>query len=155
MCKISICNKADRQGDFKELLKFKKLSLMRLKKGYNMALIFNLKEVFNFYGWNNGFKFEIIFSNSGVARIYIGDRKTKYNANGYGYDKVSTVISNMINDLIGVQSYNKNIYGNSDGKLSYGVGFDSIKESFESVENYKQSRIYSGLNSSVYEVKFK
>lgn len=62
---------------------------------------FNLKEVFNEYGRNKEFKFEILFSNSGVARIYINDRKTKYVAGGYGYDKVSSVIATMINDLIG------------------------------------------------------
>lgn len=125
---------------------------------------FDLKSVFNDYDWNTGFKFEIIFSNSGVARIFIGNRKTKYFANGYGYDKESSVIANMINDLIGKQAYNKNIYGNScnyshnietTGILCGGTGFGSIKESFESIEGFKLTQIYSGVNSSVYEVKFK
>ena len=124
------------------------------KKGEKMEK-FDLKKVFSDYGWNKGFKFEIIFSKSGVATIFVGDRKTKYTAGGYGYDKVSSVISNMINDLIGVQPYNKNIYGNINGLLSCGVGFDSIKASFESLENgYKLNSIYSGSNSSIYEVKF-
>ena len=76
---------------------------------------FDLKKLFKDknYGWNEGFKFEIIFSNSGVARIYINDRKTKYNADGYGYDKTSSVIASMVNDLIGEQPYNFEIYGNS------------------------------------------
>lgn len=126
--------------------------------------IFNLKENFNQYGWDKGFKFEIIFSNSGVARIYLNDRKSKYTAGGYNYDKVSSVISNMINDLIGEQPYNKDIYGNScnysditkeTGLLCGGTGFDSIKESFESIEGYKLNQIYSGKNSSVYEITFK
>lgn len=61
----------------------------------------------------------------------------------------------MINDLIGEQSYNQNIYGNRNGLLSSGVGFDSIKESFESLNNgSKLNKIYSGLNSSVFEVIF-
>ncbi len=123
---------------------------------------FNLKEVFNQYTWDKGFKFEITFSNSGVARIFIGDRKTKYNADGYGYDKISTVIASMINDLIGEQAYNKEIYGNSGNYnkdkdlylLSGGVGFGSIKDSFESIEGNKLISIYSGVNSSVYEVIF-
>ncbi len=126
----------------------------------------DLKKVFNEkgYGWNKGFKFEITFSNSGVARIFIGDRKTKYTAGGYGYDKVSSVIANMINDLIGKQSYNKDIYGNScnysnntelTGILCGGTGFGSIKESFESIEGFKLNQIYVGVNSSVYEITFK
>jgi len=116
---------------------------------------FNLKKVFREYNWDSGFKFEIIWSNSGVARIYINDRKTKYSVGGYGYDKESSVIANMINNLIGEQPYNSKIYGNRDGLLSGGVGFSSIKESFESISNYKLDKLYSGKNSNVYEIKFK
>ena len=120
-----------------------------------MKSVFNLKEVFNNYGWSKGFKFEILYSKSGVARIYLGSRKTNYKASGYGYDKESTVLSNMINDLLGNQSYNSNIYGNKNGLLSYGVGFSSIKDSFESVAGYKLNKIYSGVNSDIYEINFK
>ena len=116
---------------------------------------FNLKEVMKKMPehWNN-FKFEIIFSKSGVTRIYINDRKTKYNAGGWGYDKISTVISNMINDIINIQDYDAIIYGNRNGLLSYGVGFSSTKESFESLKGCRLNEIYSGLNSIVYEITF-
>ena len=126
---------------------------------------FDLKKQFSDknYGWDKDFKFEIIFSNSGVARIYINDRKTKYNANGYGYDKVSSVIASMINDLVGMQPYNSEIYGNSGNykkecetefHLNGGVGFSSIKDSFESIAGTELNQIYSGKNSNVYEIKF-
>ena len=116
---------------------------------------FNLKEVMKKMPehWNNS-KFEIVFSKSGVARIYINDRKTKYNAGGYGYDKISTVIPNMINDIINIQDYDSNIYGNRNGLLSYGVGFSSTKESFESLKGCRLNEIYSGLNSLVYDITF-
>ena len=126
---------------------------------------FDLKRLFTTgYGWEKGFKFEIIFSNSGVARIYINDRKTKYSATGFGYDKISSVIASMINDLIEKQPYNSEIYGNSGNykkenetkfHLSSGVGFNSIKNSFESIEGNSLNQIYSGKNSNVYEIKFK
>jgi len=117
---------------------------------------FNFKKLFTdkTYGWNTGFKFEIIYSNAGVARIYINDRKTKYTAGGYGYDKESSVIATMVNDLIGPQKYKKGIYGHLGGWLEGGTGFDSIKDSFESKRGCKLARIYSGLNSNVYEIKF-
>ena len=126
---------------------------------------FNLKELFEDkdYGWNKGFKFEIIFSNSGVARIFINDRKTKYYASGYGYDKTSAVIASMVNDLIGKQPYNFEIYGNGgnykkEGEteffLSSGVGFSSIKDSFESIKGNELNQIYSGKNSNIYQIKF-
>lgn len=125
---------------------------------------FDLKKQFTEgYGWATDFKFEIVFSNSGTARIYINDRKTKYTANGGGYDKTSSVIASMINDLIGKQPYDSTIYGNTgnykkEGEteffLSGGVGFSSIKESFESIEGNKLDSIYSGKNSNVFEVKF-
>ena len=125
---------------------------------------FDLKKQFTEgFGWTKDFKFEIIFSNSGVARIYINDRKTKYNASGYGYDKVSSVIASMVNDLIGEQPYNSEIYGNSgnykkEGEtefhLSGGVGFGSIKDSFESITGNELNQIYSGKNSDIYEIKF-
>ena len=127
---------------------------------------FDLKKLFTDknYGWNEGFKFEIIFSNSGVARIFINDKKTKYKAAGYGYDKTSSVIASMVNDLVGLQPYNFEIYGNSgnykkEGEtvfhLSSGVNFDSIKKSFESIAGNELNQIYSGKNSNVYEIKFK
>lgn len=120
-----------------------------------MAQTFDLKKIFlEGYGWSKDFKFEIVFSKSGVARIYINNRKTQYTAGGYGYDKVSTVISNMINDLLGVQDYNINIYGNRNGLLSHGVGFESTKESFESIAGNELKQIYSGKESNVYEIKF-
>ena len=127
---------------------------------------FDFKRVFTdkIYGWNKGFKFEITFSNSGTARIYINDRKTKYNASGYGYDKISSVIASMVNDLTGKQPYNFEIYGNSgnykkEGETEFylsggGVGFSSIKESFESITGNELNQIYSGRNSNIYEIKF-
>ena len=126
---------------------------------------FDLKKQFTDknYGWNEGFKFEIIFSNSRVARIYINDRKTKYNANGCGYDKTSSVIASMVNDLIGQQPYNFKIYGNSgnykkEGEtefyLSGEVGFGSIKDSFESIAGNELTQIYSSKKSDIYEIKF-
>ena len=121
------------------------------------------KQLTEGYGWAKDFKFEIIFSNSGTARIYINDRKTKYTATGYGYDKISSVLASMINDLIGEQPYNSTIYGNSGNYkkenetefyLSSGVGFSSIKDSFESIEGNSLNQIYSGKNSNIYEIKF-
>ena len=126
--------------------------------------IFDLKKQFTEgYGWDKDFKFEIIFSNSGAARIFINDNKTKYTAAGYGYDKTSCVIASMVNDLIGLQPYNFEIYGNSgnykkEGEtefyLSGGVGFSSIKESFESISGNELNQIYSGKKSDIYEIKF-
>lgn len=117
---------------------------------------FNLKSVFNEgYGWEDGFKFEIVWSNKGVARVYVGDRMTSYKAGGYGYCKESSVISLMINDLIGKQAYDEKVYGNRDGFLSGGTGFDSIKNSFESVAGYRLEKLYSGVNSNIYKISFK
>lgn len=114
----------------------------------------DLKSVFQEYGWNKGFKFEIVWSGS-TARIWVNDRMTKYKAGGYGYCKESTVLSNMINDLIGEQPYNPEIYGNRNELLNYGVGFDSIKASFESIEGNKLNKLYSGKSSDVYEIVFR
>ena len=125
---------------------------------------FDLKKQFTEgFGWTKDFKFEIIFSNSGAARIFINDKKTIYKAAGYGYDKTSSVIASMVNDLINLQPYNPTIYGNSgyykkEGEtvfhLSSGVNFDSIKKSFESIAGNELTQIYSGKNSNVYEIKF-
>ena len=104
----------------------------------------------------NGFKFEINFSKAGVARIYIGNRKTKYYASGYGYDKTSAVIATMINDLIGERPYSKETYGNRNNYLCEGgVGFDSTSESFATLgDGFKLVRLYDGLQSDVYQIKF-
>ena len=110
---------------------------------------FDLKEARAEYdGWDI-IKFEVVYSNK-VARIYINDRKTKYNAGGYGYCKESSVIAEMINDLIEVQAYNPEVYGNRNGLLSQGgVGVSSLQESLKSI-GVKLEQIYSGKNSNVY-----
>jgi len=119
--------------------------------------IFNLKKLYVEHGtryrsmWSS-FKFEVVYSKNGVAQIYINDRKTKYRANGYGYDKESSVISEMINDITLPTKYKKEIYGHRGGFLSAGTGFSSIKESFESKRGNKLIKIYSGHTSNVYEI---
>ena len=111
---------------------------------------FNIKEARAEYGGWDLIKFEVSYSNSGVARIYVGDRKTKYVANGYGYCKESSVIADMINDLIGVQAYNSEVYGNRNGLLSCGgVGVSSLEQSLKSI-GVNLEQIYSGKNSNVY-----
>lgn len=128
---------------------------------------FNIKEEFKNYGWSKGFKFHIKWGNSGTARIFINDRPTKYKAGGYGYDKESSCIATMINDLVGDQPYNPKIYGNSgnynDGIFteekynhlsSGGVGFGSTKESFESLSGAKLDKLYWGNDFNVYEITF-
>jgi hypothetical protein len=116
---------------------------------------FDLKETIkdNKKFWDN-FKFELKYSKNGIVRVYINDRKTKYTVGGYGYCKESSVIAKMINDIIGEQKYNKNIYGNSEGLLSGGTGFNSIKLSFEYKRGCKLEKIYSGLDSDIYYIKF-
>jgi hypothetical protein len=123
---------------------------------------FDIKKEFNNYGWNTGFKFHIKWSNTGVAKVFITDRPTKYKAGGYGYCKESSVLATMINDLIGEQPYNPEIYGNSGNyykdknlhHLSGGVGFDSIQNSFQSLKGAKLNRIYWGTDFNVYEITF-
>jgi hypothetical protein len=114
---------------------------------------FNLKELFTSSEYWKNFKFEITFT--GTTRIWLCDRKTKYTASGYGYDKESSVIAHLINDLIGLQDYDAKEYGNYKGFLSGGTGFDAIKSSFESVTGNKLERLYTGKNSNVYSITFK
>ena len=124
---------------------------------------FNIKEVFKDYGYCKGFKFHIKWGNSGTARIFINDRPTKYKAGGYGYCKESAVLGTMINELIGDQPYDSEIYGNSGNyskskslhHLSQsGVGFGSIQDSFQSLQGAKLDKLYSGNDFNVYEITF-
>ena len=118
--------------------------------------MFNIKKCIKEYPHWNTFKFEIVYSKAGVARIYIGYRKTKYSTGGYGYDKESAIIATMINDIVaGAYQYNKNCYGTDGVTLSQGgVGFNNIKTAFESVKGNKLEKIYSGKDSNVYEITF-
>ena len=115
---------------------------------------FDLKKSREEYSHWNAFKFEIVWSNTGVARIWINDRKTKYSAGGYGYCKESAVLGKMINDLIGQQNYDEQVYGNYKGLLSQGgVGTESIINSFETIGG-KLEKLYSGKSSNVFSIKF-
>ena len=117
--------------------------------------LFNIKKDIKEYEWWNEFKFSIEYSKSGVARIYLGDRKTKYVANGYGYNKESAVIAQMINDLtIKDCKYNKKLYGNNGKNLSQGgVGFDAISQSFNAKQGCFLKKIYCGITYDVYHIK--
>ena len=125
---------------------------------------FDLKKQFTEgYGWNKDFKFEIVFSEGGLATIFVDGIETKYNIKEYGSDKVSKIIATMINDLIGKQPYNPFIYGNSGNNNKEGetefylkgeAGYNSIKESFESIKGNSLNCIYTGSNSTIYEIKF-
>lgn len=124
----------------------------------------NLKSIFHQYGWDKGFKFSLEIEGKNNLRIYVGCNKTKYVATGGGYDKVSEVIAEMLNDLIGEQKYSKDIYGNTmnysnntkdKGLLCGGTGFSAIKNSFESLgEGNTLNHIYEARSFGVYEVKF-
>ena len=117
--------------------------------------LFDIKECIKEYEWWAEFKFSIEYSKSEIARIYIGDRKTKYHVSGYGYDKESTVISLMINDItIKNCKYNKKLYGNNGKKLSQGgVGFNVISQSFNAKQGCFLKKIYYGVNYDIYQIK--
>ena len=125
--------------------------------------IWDLKSIFNSYGWNEGFKFSLEIEGKSSLRVYVGGRKTPYVTKGCGYDMVSSVIAQMINDLIGEQPYDSSIYGNTrnyssntsaKGLLCGGTGFSSNRDSFESLgEGFKLFYVYEGRDYTVYEVK--
>jgi len=117
-----------------------------------MTTAFNLKEVFEESKYWRNFRFEVNLN--GMVRIYIGDRRTKYVAGGGGYDKISTVIAHMVNDLVGIQEYDPKEYGHYKGSLSSGVGFEALKKAFESIDGNKIDMLYYGRNSNIYEITF-
>ena len=97
------------------------------------------------------FKFSVEFTKNG-ARVYVGETRTKYFVKGYGYDKASALIGKMVNDLIGEQEYNKEVYGNDGMFLSEGgVGVDSIIASLKTID-VKLKHIYSGKTYDVFEI---
>jgi len=113
--------------------------------------MFNLKELLKTMEAWRKFKFSVEFTKSG-ARVYVGDRRTNYFVKGYGYDKTSALIGRMVNDLIGEQEYNKEVYGNDGMLLSEGgVGVDSIIASLKTID-VKLKHIYSGKTYDVFEI---
>jgi len=114
--------------------------------------MFNLKRLLNVMDVWKTFKFSVEYNKKGGVRIYVNDKKTKYYVKGYGYDKLSAVIAKMVNDLIGKQPYNKNIYGNDGKYLSEnGVGLMPIIESLFTI-NVKLEEIYAGKSYDVFEI---
>lgn len=104
---------------------------------------FDIKKVFNEYGdmWKE-FKFEVLFNNKGNCRINVeGGRVTKYYAGGYGYDRESAVIANMINDLMGKVVV-------TDGSV------EGIIKQFNKIDGCHLEKIFNGKNVNVYDIKF-
>jgi len=114
----------------------------------------NIKELFN--KELKDFKFHIKYTNSG-CRIWIGSNKTKYYAGGYGYDKESSVLAKMINDLIGKKNYGNAYTGRFNiGKrfLSSGIGFEAIKQALNNI-GIKLEKVYNGYDFDLYYIDFK
>ena len=104
---------------------------------------FDIKKVFHEYGdmWKE-FKFEVIYNNQGNCRIHIeGRRTTKYYAGGSGYDKEVTVITEMINDLMGKEVI-------QESSLS------SIIKQFNAIDDCHLEKIFNGKYSNVFSIKF-
>ena len=148
MLKLIIKESLEFSGKFGESYSQNYIKIIKTKG--KVMKTFNLKEARAEYdGWNI-IKFEVVYSNKGVARIYIENRKTKYNAGGYGYCKESSVIAEMVNDLIEIQAYNPKVYGNINGLLSQGgVGVSSLQKSLKSI-GVNLEQIYSGKDSNVF-----
>lgn len=115
--------------------------------------------------YSGEFSFEVKYSKGGVARVFVSDGKTPIYAGGYGYDKESQVIAQLINDVVGNLPYNANKYGNrgrtnKDGSQSKrnrylcgGTGFSSIEASFNSVKGCKLTKVYGAVESDIYSIK--
>ena len=113
--------------------------------------MFDLKKLVNTTEAWRKFKFSVEFNRNG-ARVYVESRRTKYFVKGYGYDKTSALVGRMVNDLIGEQKYNKEVYGN-DGMFLYegGVGVDSIAASLKTI-GVELKHIYPGKMYDVFEI---
>lgn len=106
-----------------------------IEKFNNQTLIFSVKK-----------------NKSGTYRVYVDNTPTIYHASGGGYDKESSAIAELINDLIGAQDYKNAYTGKRRGKryISNGIGVRAVKEALkvigvklELVEENTKERIYS------------
>ena len=114
---------------------------------------FNLKEAFKSSNIWESFKFSVEYKNG--ARVYICDNKTKYYIKGYEYDRTSAVIAKMVNDLIGEQEYNENVYGINGKFLSErGVGVESLINALKMI-GVDLELIYYGKAYNVYNIDFR
>ena len=97
-------------------------------------------------------KFHIKFRN-GNQRIYINNMKTEYYAGGHGYEKSSSVISMLINDLLGAMNYKNAYTGSRSGirMLSNGIGIDAVINALENIGSHLEF-IYYGDSFDVYEL---
>lgn len=86
-------------------------------------------------------KISIVWSRAGNptldASIYFADRSFEgsndYKAGGYGYDKASTVLANMLNDYMQgelLRNIDKILEAKKENKLPYGIGVYSIEKGF-------------------------
>jgi len=97
-------------------------------------------------------KFHIKFRNGNV-RIVINNEKTKYYAGGYGYDKASSAVSELINDLLGEMDYRNAYTGSRSGirMLSNGIGIDAVINALDAIGS-KLDIVYIGDDFNVYEL---
>ena len=103
----------------------------------------NLKERVHTDPAYREFKFHTTRSKSGVVRIFLNDRRTEYKAGGGGYDKVSSVVALMINDIMGddIVSYN-------------GVGFNQIRDEFTRLRGASLDVLYTHGSTIIYHIRF-
>jgi len=97
-------------------------------------------------------KFHTKFRN-GNPRIYINSMKTKYYAGGSGYEKSSSVIAMLINDLLGSIDYKNAYTGSRSGirMLNSGIGIDTVINALDTI-GAKLVIVYCGDDFDVYEL---
>jgi len=102
------------------------------------------------------FKFHIYWNRNGGARIYRHYTPTKISAGGYGYDRGSTVLSTLINGVIGEQDYKYAYTDGGSGKrtIADGIGIEEVINTFEKLDGCSLDVLYGAKDFTVYKIKF-
>jgi len=122
---------------------------------------FTKDQIIDLMEYRKSLKFDVRYSNQGVARIYINEYETPIYAGGYGYDKTSTVLASLLNlltkkDVIKRQRKAMKTYALScthkNGLFSGGVGTSAIIESVNSLNGCELKEVYWNDVLSVFEL---
>ena len=95
----------------------------------------------------------------GTCQLWHKNSKLQFSAGGYGYDKISTVFGNFMDEYFETQKLLKRksvkgLYGHRNGFFSYGVGIDCHKTILDNLRGFKFEYITETKTAIVYKLTY-
>lgn len=99
------------------------------------------------------------YSITGVCRLHIHNKKTNFKADGYDYNKLSTVFAEFFNHHFNTKKLFKrksikNMYGHTRGKFDVGIDVTTYADILETLQGFNLDYIVDTKDTVIYKLEY-